>query len=362
MKLSLLLATVLFGTFLPVTQAQQKFHVYAPSRTSGKLLIVEATPGADDRLALKLVEEVKLGCPVATIAKHPTEPMLYMAPVFGEEGKGAVVSLQASGLYQKHSEALFSHPCAYLSLDRTHRFLFGVDYGKGFVDVYALDAAGALGQRVAALNEGIRNAHCLITTPDNQFAYVTYVKETNAIHQYRFDAASGQLTALEPINANPPEGTGPRHMAYHPSKPIVYFSDEQHLGVSAYNIEKSGALKLRQVCDAFGKNESKEGVSASDILLTPDARFLFVGIRGHTRPFDWISRYRVKGDGELEFLGLTPADKIPWGFTFSPDGSYLLVTAFEGATLTAFKISETGDLTKAGSVAWEKDISSIVTR
>jgi len=351
-------------------QQTQGFHVYAPSPTTGKLLVVEAAPVAGGRdggeLDLRVVEEVALGCPVATIARHPTEPVLYLGPASGEVGKakGAVVSLRGNGLSEKYSEFVFRHPYAYLSLDRTHRFLFGVDYGSGAVDVYGLDPAGALGTRVAALDEGIRTAHSILTTPDNRFAYVTYVKDSNAIHQYRFDAGSGQLTALEPIDAHPPAGTGPRHMAYHPSLPIVYFSNEQHLGVSAYDIDaQSGALKLRQVCDAFGKEESKEGTSASDIVITPDTRFLFVGIRGHTRPVDGIARFRVKGEnGELEFLGRTPADKIPWGFALSPDGRYLLVTAYDGATLTAFRIGSGGELTKAGGLSWEKNISAIVTR
>jgi 6-phosphogluconolactonase (cycloisomerase 2 family) len=62
------------------------------------------------------------------------------------------------------------------------------------------------------------------------------------------------------------------------------------------------------------------------------------------------------------FLGLTPSDKIPWGFAFSPDAQFLLVTAFEGATLTAFKVTADGNLSPAGSLAWGKKISSITTR
>ncbi|HEV7406706.1 MAG TPA: beta-propeller fold lactonase family protein [Chthoniobacteraceae bacterium] len=358
-----LFSSLLLCALLASAHAQEKFHVYAPSPTSGRLLIVEATP-TKDALELKMAEEVQLGFPVSAIAKNRTLPVLYLGPASGEEGnaKGAVVSLKADGSYGRHTEYLFAHPYAYLSLDRTGRFLLGVDYGKGFVDVCQLDETGTPVKRAAALNEGVKNAHCIITTPDNRFAYVSYVKETNGIFQYKFDSDSGKLTPLEPKNALPPEGTGPRHMAYHPSRPIVYFSNEQHLGVSAYDIEKSGALKLRQVCDSVGANESREGVSASDIVLTPDGRFLFTGIRGHTRPFDWIARYKLKDDGALEFLGFTPADKIPWGLALSPDSRYLLATAFDGATLMAWKIGETGDLAKAGSLAWEKNISAIVTR
>lgn len=343
--------------------AGQPFHVYAPSHTTGKLLVVSATPSAGG-LELKLAQEIKLGFPVSTITRHPGKPLLYLAPPSGEEGKakGAVVTLKDDGTYLRHTEVKFNHSCAYLSLDRTGRFLLGADYGKGFVDVYGLDEAGIPGKPVTALNEGRPTAHCILTSPDNRFAYVSYVKENNALYQYRFDANTGRLTALEPKNAAPPAGTGPRHMVFHPSKPILYFSNEQQLGVSSYNVETSGQLKLRQICDAVGKDEPRDGVSSSDLVITPEGRFLFAGIRGHTRPFDWISRYRVKENGDLELLGLTPADKVPWGLALSPTGQHLLVTAFDGATLTAFKLTAAGDLAKVGSLAWEKQIFAIVTR
>lgn len=347
----------------PSVWAAQPFHVYAPASISGKLLVVQATPGKDG-LALKLTEEIKLGFSVSTITRHPTRPLLYVAPPSGEEGKakGAVILLKEDGSYLRHVAVTLNHPSAYLSLDRSSRFLLSADYGKGFVDVYALDGDGIPGKRVAALNEGRPTAHCILTSPDNNFAYVSYVKENNALYQYRFAATSGQLSALDPKNANPPAGTGPRHMTYHPSKPILYFSNEQHLGVSAYDQQPSGQLKLRQICDAVDKTQPKDGVSSSDIVITPDGRYLFAGIRGHTRPFDWISRYRVKETGDLELLGLTPADKIPWGLALSPDGHYLLATAFDGGTLTAFQVTAAGELLKAGSLGLEKNIFAIVTR
>jgi 6-phosphogluconolactonase len=312
---------------------------------------------------LKSSRQVELGFPAATITAHPNKPLLYVAAPKGDEDKtpGAVITLDRNGGYVEHTPLTFSHGYSYLSLDRASRFLLGANYFDGFVDVYVLDDAGKPGKRVAALNEGRRNAHCVLPSPDNRFIYIPYVKETNAIFQYGFDPETGQLTALDEKNANPPEGTGPRHMVYHPNKPIVYFSNEQHLGVSAYDIEKSGPLKLRQVCDAVSKDEPKQGVSSSDIAITPDGRFLFAGIRGHQRDFDWISRYRVKANGDVELLGLTPADKIPWGLALSPCGQYLMVTAFQGATLTAFAISDDGDLSRVAGLNWDKNISDLVT-
>lgn len=363
MRMVLSVSSLMLGLLSLSARAAEPFHIYAPSRTTGKLMIVEATP-SETGLSLKPAEPVDLGFPAATITAHPKNPLLYVAAATGDEGKtpGAVITLDQKGGYLRQAPVIFQHGYSYLSLDRANGFLLGANYFDGFVDVYALDEAGTPSKRAAKLNEGRRNAHCVLPSPDNRFVYIPYVKETNAILQYQFDPESGKLTPLDAKNANPPAGTGPRHMAYHPKKSIAYFSNEQHLGVSVYDIEKSGQLKLRQVCDAVGKDKPKDGVSSSDIVITPDGRFLFAGIRSHERDFDWISRYQVNENGDLELLGLTPADKIPWGLALSPDGQYLLVTAFQGATLTAFHVAKNGGLTKAASVKWDKSISDLVTR
>ena len=66
--------------------------------------------------------------------------------------------------------------------------------------------------------------------------------------------------------------------------------------------------------------------------------------------------------GKAEFLGLTEADKIPWGLTLSPDGNFLLVSATTGASLTAYRISPDGNLKKIVSLAWDPRMSDLVAR
>jgi 6-phosphogluconolactonase (cycloisomerase 2 family) len=53
---------------------------------------------------------------------------------------------------------------------------------------------------------------------------------------------------------------------------------------------------------------------------------------------------------------------MPWGFSLSPDGTHLVVTAWVGATISAFRINEKGDLQKVGSLETEKNIFSVTTR
>lgn len=358
-------ALALIPTLCLVTPARaDDYRVYAASRATSQLWIVEATK-IEESLELVVVEKRDLGFPGSTITRHPEKPLLYLAAPFGDDSgnPGTTIELSEAGDYIRQHDRLNPNGYAYLSLDRARRFLLGSNYRGGQVDIFRLDGTGHWGERVGGLDEGRKNAHCVLTSPDNRFLYIPYVKDTNALYQYRFDPESGAVNALEPKNVEPPEGTGPRHLAYHPQLPFAYFSNEQGIGVSVYEKTESGHLELVQVCDAFDPPPaSREGLSSSDIAITPDGRFLFVGVRGAKQDLDRIARFRVTERGTVELLGLTPADAIPWGFTLSPDGAHLLVSAFQGETLTVFAIGGKGGLEELAKLSWDRGITDLVTR
>ena len=362
--MKLILITALLGLGMAVTSlAAEAFRVYAPSSKTQTLWIVDAVPREDGGLELKVAEKRELGFNGRIIAAHPKKPLLYLSGGGGERGKvpGAVVTLAKDGAYASHQPVDLNDDAAYLSLDRSGAFLFGVSYGNGRLNVYRLDENGVPGKAVATVDEGKNQAHCVLVSPDNKYLYIPYVKDSLALLQYRFDASSGAVTPLDPLNANPPAGTGPRHLVYHPALPMVYFTNEQGIGLSTYERLSDGQLVLRQDIPILPEGMSKEGLSASDLEITPDGKFIFAGLRGHSQNFDRIARYRVGEDGQAELLGLTPADKIPWGLALSPDGKYLLVSAYTGATLTAYRITTEGGLEKAASLSWDAEISDLLT-
>lgn len=362
MKLTLITALIGIGMDA-ASLAAEPFRVYAPASKTQTLWIVDALSKADGGLELKVAEKRDIGIKGWVIAAHPKKPLLYVAGGGGERGKvpGAVVTLAPNGSYASHQRVDLNDDAAYLSLDRSGSFLFGVSYGNGRLNVYRLGEDGTPGKAVATIDEGKKEAHCVLISPDNKFLYIPYVKGNLALLQYRFDASSGAVTPLAPLNANPPKGTGPRHLVYHPKLPLVYFTNEQGIGLSTYERRPDGQLALRQDIAILPEGMSKEGLSASDLEITPDGKFIFAGLRGHTQDFDRIARYRVKDDGQAEMLGLTPADKIPWGLALSPDAKHLLVSAYNGATLTAYRITNEGDLEKAASLSWDAEISDLLT-
>ncbi|MDF1826298.1 MAG: beta-propeller fold lactonase family protein [Verrucomicrobiales bacterium] len=350
------------GAMLQYHSKQKPFHIYAPSRKSSSLWVVKATPSGE-KLDLKVREKLDLNFAGATIAAHPYKKTFYISSnKSAEEGGIPAAVVTDRGDQLTVTPFTTANGYSYLSLDRRNRFLLGSNYRKGSIDVYSLNNNGLPGDRVSTINEGLKAAHCVLPSPDNRFVYIPYVKDSNALYQYHFDPDTGSLSALEKLDAMPPEGTGPRHLVYHPTQPILYFSNEQHLGVSVYHKSDDGSLTIKQVCDLKGVTPPGEGVSSSDIVITPDGRFLFAGVRGHSHEFDFISRYLILEGGKVKHLGLTRADKIPWGLSLSPDGKWLLATGFESGTLMAYRVNHNGELTRAGTLEWDVQISDLETR
>lgn len=351
---------LLFLTSL-VLSAQESFLIYAPSRTAKSLRVLEARTEGDD-LKLKKVSEYPLGFSATTITGHPDRSLLYVTTNNGSEGEcpAATVFLDEKGIPHKHQSHLLKNGYAGLAVNAEAGWLAGASYRTGWLDLYRLEANGGIGKVVVSKHEERKNAHFVLISPDRKNLYVPYVKDFNALMQY---GISGQtLAPLDPVDAGPPEGTGPRHLAIHPNGKFVYASNEQRPGASVYRRLPNGQLKHLQVCDAFEKFPRESGLSSSDIQCTPDGEFIFVGIRDREKEHNAIARYKVNEDKSLTFLGRTPADAVPWGLALSPDGHHLLATGTLTGTLQVFRISKEGNLTLKAKHEWGDKVTDLVTQ
>jgi 6-phosphogluconolactonase len=165
----------------------------------------------------------------------------------------------------------------------------------------------------------------------------------NFIAQFRFDAETGRLTPNTPFRVEQGELVGPRHYCFHPDKDLVYFSDEQGCSVSVYRLDAAtGTLSTVQrvgtLPDGFsGRN------TCSQIHLTPSAKFLYVGNRGHNS----IAGFAVDGaTGNLKALGHAPTEAVPSAFGLDPGGNFLFAAGTATGKLASYRIDpETGALT-----------------
>ena len=351
----------------PTTNTQHRsaefkpFVAYGASATSQDLVTVRFSV-CDGRLAADVVQREPLRCEGAPVIYHHRHRLVYVASLRAKKGgqnRLVIFSVGHDGRLTRRNSLPMKHGSAYVSLDRSGQFLLTASYFEGHVDVYRLTNGGTSVEFVSTTFEDRDKAHSILTSPNNRFAYVPYVKDNNGMFQYAFDARGGQLKPLDPPQAEVPDDAGPRHVAFHPTRPFVFFSNEQQLGATSYRIGESGQLTLVQVCKP-GELKPGNGLAGSDLVITPDGKHLFVAVRdfgnggGHA-----IHRYQVHDNGRLAHRGTTTADAIPWGLQISPDGRHLLVTAAHGETLTAFEIIGDGNLMERISIKWGKMIRDI---
>lgn len=157
----------------------------------------------------------------------------------------------------------------------------------------------------------------------------------NAVFQYRWDPTSSTLERETWIEFE--AGSGPRHMAMHPSLDICYVSNELFNTVCVARLDSSDPdeIKPRLIPWQYESTlENRDQTSyVSEIKLSPDARFLYVSNRGDNS----IATFRVNNDGSLERIAVTSTGgKFPRHFSISPDGKAVLVANQDSGHIRVF--------------------------
>lgn len=285
---------------------------------------------------LTLQEEIKLAGAPGPLAVDPTQSFLYV----GLRSTCRLVSFQIERVTgQLHpfgkAVALDTDPC-YLSTDQTGRCLLAAYYRGGKATVHPIDANGELGPDAICTVETMPYAHCIRTDPTNRFAFLPHVAESNTIVQLRFDADTGQLTPNSPAQVTPPPNTGPRHYVYHPTRNIVYFSNEQGGSVTGYHLDPAqGTLTPFQTLSTLPAAFTGSNTCAK-IQIHPTGRFLYVSNRGH----DSIAGFAIDDAGYLTALGQHLTEPTPRAFGLDPTGNFLYASGQGSGKLTAYRIDQ----------------------
>ena len=337
---SFLLGNGSFRLFVPDPQNQQLKAYSIESNSSGFLA--------------KAAVSLGLSFSPNGIAIDPKRDSLILTGASdGKAMSATVVHSENGGLKLVGSNTL-AHPTGYTSVDRTGSYFMSSHYQSGWVAVYRIEKNGIVGDATTTLKTPNPEAHCIRTTPDNRFAYVPCVKNNNALFQFSFDTGTGKLEPLAPYNAKPPAMFGPRHVAYHPTLPIVYFSNEQQLGVSVFAIGDDGQLTDRQHATTLPRRSSfeqgKRDLHASDLVLSPDGKRLFVAVRDFGGDEDSVFAFRIEADGKLSLESRTKVGDIPWKLDISPGGDYLIVCESGDRNIAFFEIAPDGSLDRIPNI------------
>ena len=245
-------------------------------------------------------------------------------------------------------------PC-YLATDRTGRWLFSACYLGRKAGVHRIADNGAIESPPVEWLTTARGAHCFRTDRSNRFAFVPHIDghgAPNTIYQFKFDEQTGRITPNKTAKVKQPKKTGPRHFTFHPTKDILYFSNEQGCSVSAYHFDPmAGTLSRFQTITTLPKGWKGDNTCAQ-IHMTPCGRFLYAPNRGH----DSIAQFSVNPDsGKLKALGHVEAEARPRTFNIDPAGKFLVSAGLDTGRLRTYRIGEDGRLEQTGSTTVGKD-------
>lgn len=249
------------------------------------------------------------------------------------------------------------HAPTFLAPDRTGRFMLVAYYQGGGAAVFRLANDGTVGAASQDWLATATGAHAIATDRSNRFAYVPHIARVqdnvleppknipgpNTIMQFRFDAATGRLSANDPAQVAQADLVGPRHYCFHPSLDLVYFSNEQGCSVTSYRVDPdSGALTPVQTIATLPAGFEARN-TCSQIHLTPSGRFLYVGNRGHNS----IAGFSVaSGTGQLTPAGHAATEPVPSAFCLDPAGRFLFAAGTASGRLASYRLDgESGALT-----------------
>ena len=267
-----------------------------------------------------------------------------------------------------------AYPC-YCTVDSKSRFVFAVNHGnheevvsrsvrlpdgsfgcervydEGSIGLFPIQPDGSLGPcceligfRGHGVNEWFQwtsHPHSVMLDPTERFALVGD-KGTDLIRVFEIDYENGKLKALE--CGKVPDGTGARHLSFHPTLPVLYCNGEQQNTVNVFAYERdSMAMTLLQSIgtlpeDYMPGSDPKDPFSQSqtaDMRVHPDGSTLYVSNRGD----DSIACFRIEEDGCLSMLEILPCGgQIPRAMNLDKTGKLLYSVNQRSGNIAVFAV------------------------
>ena len=321
-------------------------YVFRVDDATGHLERVQVLPGVDNPSFLAL---------------HPTRPWLYANEATAPEG-----SLAAFAIDERTGELSFvnrqsskGRGPAHVSVHPSGRYVFGANYASGSVCMLPIEANGRLGEAsdwhqhegppgpVKERQAG-PHAHQIVPTDDGRLVLANDLG-LDRTYMYRVDLERGKLVPHDPpyVVGNP--ASGPRHLAFHPSKKWLYVLGEMDSTITAFSWEAGQKLQTVSTLPA-----PTEGNSTAQIVAHPNGRFLYASNRGH----DSIAIFAVdESSGRLTPRGHQPTQgKTPRNFNLDPAARFLYAANQDSDTIVQLRVEDdgarlgpTGHVAEAGS-------------
>ena len=312
--------------------------------------------------ALTSVGKADAGKTVMPMAVSPNKKFLY-AVVRSQPMRVFSYAIDGkTGALTQKATAPLPDSMAYVSTDRSGRFLLTASYGGDKVAVSPIGPDGLVtAEAIQVLPTG-RNAHSILADRTNRFVYSANLGASQVL-QFAFDAKSGKLTPLDPPAVKPEPGHGPRHLAFSPDNKFLYVLNELSGHVTQYAIDNAkGTLTMidsvPSVPPELGMNwgqpqapagaapapsaaasnpDEKPAIWAADLRLTPNGKFLYTTERNTNK----IALFTVAPrTGKLSYVTNFATERQPRGINIDPSGRFLVASGEKSDRLSVYRIDQ----------------------
>ena len=243
----------------------------------------------------------------------------------------------------------------YIAEDNSSRWIFVANYCSGSLAAFPVNSDGSVApasQIIQQFGKGPDTArqesshvHSTIFSPNEKFLLAANLG-TDQEHEYKFNAFEN-IPLTEPYDSSIflKPGTGPRHIAFHPTKSDVYILGELSGTVDAYHFDSLSG-KLSHFQRIRTTPESFTGVPGSaDIHIRADGKFLYASNRGTSNT---LAVFEIRKDGHLEMKQTISVNgKHPRNFVIDPTSHFLLVANRDSDNIVVFSIDQATGLLKA---------------
>ena len=315
-------------------------HMYISLQQDDTIAQYDMNPGTG---ALQRLAEFPLAGMPAPMAVDPQKRFLFVGRRLpGAFGMSSFGIDPGTGSLEPLSHIDLEGDPVHVSTDKTGNHLLSAYYYQARTGVHGFTADGQLNASPTEWRETGIGAHFIQTDPSNHFAFVPHIAEgsqtgMNAIFQFKFDQATGNLSPNNPDRVVPDSPEGPRHICFNPNLNVVYSSNEQGCSVTAYNFDpEAGTLAPFQTVPTLPEDYDGRN-SCSQIQITPSGSFLYAPNRGHNS----IAGFAVDAsDGSLTPIGRVATEPVPRAFSIDPTGNFLYAAGLESGRLASYRVNQ----------------------
>jgi 6-phosphogluconolactonase len=191
--------------------------------------------------------------------------------------------------------------------------------------------------------------HDTAFAPDGKYVFGSDLGTDN-VWSWTLNGSTGMLEANTNLDhAQVASGSGPRHMAFHPSGKFVYVIDEMVSSITAFTYNAgAGTFTWLQTVSTLPPNFTGSS-STAEIIVHQSGKWVYGSNRGHNS----IVGFKIdQNTGKLSLIGWTSTQgSIPRGFNIEPSGRLMLVGNQNSDTVVPFRINQgSGRLHPTGAV------------